>query len=259
MSSWPTRRKTFYSSIVIIALVLLVGIPVFLFWYKAPTCFDNVRNGKEQSVDCGGACIKLCQSAFFPPRITWGGAKFEKLANGLYNTSAYIENQNINGAAVNVPYRIAIFDTSGEFVAERKGYVNIPPHRNTIVFETAINVGKRIPIKATFEFLQAPIWFKSHDVLGDLSIKDKNYNEDEKNSSLEVTLKNNGLLPYTNVSVGVVLYDEANNAIGFSRTIIDSIAPNGGIEIAPFTWPVGRGGKVKSIEVLPIVYSPRDR
>lgn len=258
MASWSTRRKFTYGSIFVLVVAVIAIVIIFSFFYKKPTCTDNLMNGDEQGIDCGGSCIKLCQTAFLPPRIVWGGAKFENVAPSLYNVAAYIENQNINVAADNVPYRITIFDKQGNYVTEKQGVFDIPPHRNTLVFIGSVNVGQRIPTKATFEFTRAPLWFKSHDPLDALSIGEKKYTEDEKSSSLEVTLRNTALTPYSDVEVGVVLYDDKNNAIGFSRTVIDTIAP-GGQEIAPFTWPVGRGGKVTSIEVLPVVAAPRDR
>ena len=241
------------------ALVVLIGIPAFLILYKAPTCFDNIMNGNETGVDCGGSCTRLCQNSFFPPHVVWGGAKFEKVADGLYNIASLIENQNINGAAVNVPYRMSLFDANGLSILVREGTVDLYPQRNSLAFEPVINVGKRIPAKVFFEFTQAPVWFKSHDALSGLGIIDKKYSEDDNSSSLEVTLENRSLLPYKNVSVSVVLYDKNNNAIGFSRTIVDLISPQNGRAIAPFTWPISRNGAVTSIEVLPIIAPVSDR
>jgi hypothetical protein len=51
------------------------------------------------------------------------------------------------------------------------------------------------------------------------------------------------------MGVYVVLYDKNTNAIGFSKTVIDGISPNGMI-IAPFTWNIDRKGGVVSIEAL---------
>lgn len=258
MASWSTKRKFTYGGVFVVVVAAAIFVLIFSFFYKRPTCTDGIKNGNEQGIDCGGSCVNLCQTAFLSPRVVWGGAKFEKVAEGLYNVAVYIENKNIDAAAVNVPYKITLFDTQGNYVAEKEGYFDIPPHRNTMIFDGVINVGQRIPAKATFEFLRAPVWFKSHDTLGALSIGRKDYTEDGKNSSLEVALKNNSLVPYQNVRVGAILYDKNENVIGFSRTFIDTIAP-GREEIAPFTWPVSREGRVTTIEVLPTVQAPHDR
>lgn len=258
MASWSSRRKLLYGgSLIIIILTVLIAI-VFSYFYKAPTCADGKRNGNETGVDCGGSCLKLCQSAFLPAKIKWGGAKYEKISDNLYNVASYIVNPNTNGAAVNVPYKFSLFDAQGLPITERVGRVTLPPHRNTLAFESAVNVGKNAPVKVTFEFLKEPEWFKSHDTLDGIAIIDKNYTEDDKNSSLAVTLENRSLLPYRNIEVSAILYDKEDNAIGFSRTEIDVIGPKGGREIAPFTWPKGRHGDVTSIEVLPAIEPARD-
>lgn len=262
MATWASRRKFVIAGT--LALVILAGAAAvyFFVFYKAPTCFDRVMNGDETGIDCGGSCVKLCQSAYLPAKIDWGGGKFEKVAPGLYNVAAYIVNPNTNAAAVNVPYKFSLFDNKGLLITERTGRINIPAHRNTLVFEPAVKVDQRVLTKVTFEFLQPPVWFKSHDELDGIAIGEKKYNEDSKSSSLEVSLENRSLIPYRNVTVGVVLNDKDGNAIGFSRTIVDQINPKSGTDtnaqIAPFTWPFGRNGQVVSIEALPVIYPVRD-
>ncbi|MEK7213947.1 MAG: hypothetical protein AAB637_02440 [Patescibacteria group bacterium] len=253
MSSWSTRRKTFYGSVVIIAIILFIGVPAFYFLYTPPSCSDGKKNGNELGIDCGGSCVKLCQSSFLPPQIAWGGAKFEKVVTGLYNVAAYIVNPNVSGAAVNVPYKISFYDDRGIFITERQGKMTLSPHRNSLAFETAVNVKQRVLVKAIFEFVQAPAWFQSHDTLEGLAVIDKKYEEENANSSLEVTLENRTLYPYKNIDVSVVLYDSDGNVQGFSKTKIDNINPKNGREIASFTWPINREGKVTSIEVMPVI------
>ncbi len=259
MASWSSRRKLGYTSIVVAALVILVGIPAFLLLHQTPTCNDGVQNGDETGVDCGGSCRMLCQSSFLPPKIGWGGAKFEKVANGLYNVAALVINQNLTGSAIDAPYKISLYDKEGVLIVERKSTVTLYAHRNSLAFEPAVQVGKRIPAKATFEFTQAPVWFKSHDALEGLVVANKQYTEDETSSSLEVTLENKSLFPIQNLDIGVVLYDADGNAIGFSKTTIDTLNAKNGREVAPFTWPMSRGGKVNSIEVIPLIAPTFDR
>ncbi len=253
MATWSSRRKMIYGGSVFVVFIGIVGTVFFFYFYKPPTCFDGMKNGKEQGTDCGGVCVKLCQGAFLPPKIEWGGGKSEKVAEGLYNLASYIVNPNTTVAALDVPYKFALFDSKGILINERQGSIDIPAHRNTLVFEPAVNVGKRIPAKVTFEFLAPPLWFKSHDTIGGLVVTDKKYTEDDKLSSLEIYLENKSLVGYKDVTVGAVLYDANDNVIGFSKTIIDALAPEGGSEVAPFTWPVSRNGKVVSIEAIPVV------
>jgi hypothetical protein len=259
MATWAGRRKLIYGILAVLILIILIAGGYFAFIYKKPSCFDGIKNGSELDVDCGGACSKLCQSAFLPPKISWGIGKYEKISDNLYNLASYIINPNTNGAAIDVPYKFSIFDKQGLLITERTGKMNIPAHRNSLAFETAVDTGGIEPGKVTFEFTSPPQWFKSHDTIDGLSILDKKYNEEGNSSSLEVVFENKSLNSYKNITVAVVLYDEAKNAIGFSRTIVDNINSRGGRETAPFTWPINRQGRVVSIEALPYTDPVRDR
>ncbi len=249
MSSWSKNRQTIYGGVVVAALVLLVAVPLFKYFYKAPTCFDGKQNGGETGVDCGGACSRLCQNSFLSADVAW--TRFEEVAPHLYNIAAYIVNPNTEGEASNVPYHIVLYDKDGVIITDRTGVVTLPPHRNTLAFQGAINVANRIPAKAFFEFTTAPNWHKRTDPLSRITITDKNYNEDSSGSSLTATLNNNDIYPLGNISVYAVLYDQDSNAIGFSKTALDEIPANGSA-LAPFTWAISRNGKVISIEILPV-------
>lgn len=250
MSSWSQQRKTIYALLVVILVVGAIGVPVFLTVYKAPTCSDGVRNGNEQGTDCGGSCQRLCQSSFLPPSLAW--TRFEEVAPGLYNIAAYLVNPNTDAEARNVPYHISLYDDRGVLITDTNGLVTLPPHRNTLAFKGAINVGKRVPAKALFEFTALPQWYKHSDELGPLSVADKKYEEDESGSSLVATIKNNSAKLISTLSVYAVLYNADGNALGFSKTIIDEIAAQSTV-VAPFTWPLNRKGAVISVEILPVL------
>jgi hypothetical protein len=249
MASWSRRRRLSYASIVGIFFLIVMGVPAFLIYYKAPSCTDGVLNGTEQGVDCGGKCARLCPSAFLPPQVAW--TRFEIIAPELYNIATYVVNPNTDAEARNVPYHIALYDVKGILILDLYGKMTLPPHRNTLAFQGAVNVGKRIPAKVFFEFTSIPDWNKRSDSLSGITVLGKEYTEDDRGGSLLVTLKNNRLSPLGRMSVYAVLYDGSGNALGFSKTIIDEI-PGQGTAVAPFTWPTVRHDAVVSIEVLPV-------
>jgi len=249
MSSWSQRRKLIYSSSVILIAAIVIGLPLFFYFYKSPTCSDGIQNGDETGIDCGGSCQRLCQNSFLVPVVAW--TRLENVAPGLYNVAAYIQNLNTNAVALSVPYHVIVYDSAGVEITEYTGNVTLPPHRNTLAFNGAVNMGKRIPAKALFEFAQAPNWQTAADPLAALTVGDKKYSEDSGGTSLLVTLNNTSVNKISTVDVYAVLYDRNGNALGFSKTIVDSI-PAYGSTVAPFTWPTSFGGKVISIEVLPV-------
>ncbi|NDE68092.1 hypothetical protein EB052_00630 [bacterium] len=249
MASWATKRKLAYISIITVLAAVFVALPLYLSYYKAPSCSDRIQNQGELGIDCGGPCARLCQSAFLPPEVSW--TKFEKVSEGIYNLGAYIINPNINGAVVAASYKFSLFDRDGILITEVPGTTIIPSHRNTLAFAASVSTQKRPVVRAIFEFTQPPLWQKSFDSLGGISIIDKKYSEDKDGSSLEVFIQNNILLAYNKIRLGAILYDDSDNAVGFSSTVIDAIAP-GKKELAVFTWPLSRKGKVASIEILPV-------
>ena len=249
MSSWSKRRRALYAIVVVVVFVGAIIVPAFLVIYRAPTCADNKRNGNELGVDCGGSCERLCQNAFSPASLAW--TRFEEVAPRLYNVAAYIVNPNIEGEATNAPYHFALYDNRGVLITDVIGAVTLPPHRNTLAFEGAIDVGERVPARALFEFTAPPDWHKKSDSLSSLIIGEKKYIEDHSGSSLVVTLKNTSVHPLGRMTVYAILYDKDGNALGFSKTIVDDVPANGEVT-APFTWPIDRMGSVISFDVLPV-------
>jgi hypothetical protein len=249
MSSWAGRRKLFIGGVTAIIILGAVGFSAYKFFYVAPTCFDGFKNGDETGLDCGGSCERLCPSEFLAPRVSW--TTFEQLAPGLYNIAAYVVNPNAEGEAYGVPFNVILYDKEGVQIAQTTGSVHIPPNRNTLAFVGPLNVGKRIPYRAFFEFSASPDWIKSVDRLKTIAPGEKNYTEDANTSSLLVTLKNISVTPLGKMSVYAILSDVNSNIIGFSKTIVDGIDGKS-TALAPFTWPKSHDGKVISIEVLPV-------
>ncbi len=258
MASWATKRRWSYISIISIVIIVLIVIPGFFTFYKAPTCFDGIPNQGEQGVDCGGPCQVLCQTAFIPAKVIW--ADSEMVAPGTYNEAAYIENPNINGAAVDVPYTFSMFDEQGVLISNNSGTVTIPANRNTLAFVGSVKTGTRVPAKngVTFKFNTPPKWVKAYDTLGDIVIKTPTFhaNSDpalgDVGTTLQAPIGNNNLKPYNNVTVFAVLLDNNGNHVGFSKTLIDTIPPGGQV-IAPFTWPYSFAGNAVAEEILPVI------
>jgi uncharacterized protein YcfL len=249
MASWSQKRKLLYGGITVVVLAAAIFLPAFFYFYKAPTCFDGIKNGDETGVDCGGSCQRLCQSAFLAPSVSW--TRIEQVAPSLYNIATYIVNPNNKAVALNVPYYVIVYDKDGVEITEYDGTVILPPQRNTLAFNGAVSMGKRIPAKALFEFSSAPNWISAADPLYAITVGKKSFSEDSSGASLSVTLNNTSAQLINRTDVYAVLYDKDGNAIGFSKTILDGI-PAYGSATAPFTWPASFNGAVISIEVLPV-------
>lgn len=250
MATWSTRRKSTYAAIFIVLIVIVIGVPSFFVFYKAPTCSDGLKNGNEGGVDCGGACEKLCSSSFLPiPPAQW--VRYKEISQNVYNAAAYIINPNHSGTASDVPYKIELIDKDGVTIATGKGTVTIPPGRNTLAFSAGISTGTQKPVRAVFTFTGEPDWIVENDPLKSLETSSKDYTEEGGGSALSVTFTNNGVKPVSNLAVYAVLRDKDSNVVDFSKTYIDEVRAHD-TATAPFTWPVSHNGEVISIEVLPV-------
>ena len=108
MNKWSIQRKRIVLSIVIGFLVIIIGVPLYFFSYKAPTCFDGIQNGDETGIDCGGSCKLLCSNAMSPILIH-GDPRILKVATSTYEVVASVENPNPQGTILKAGYSFKIY------------------------------------------------------------------------------------------------------------------------------------------------------
>lgn len=232
MASWAARNKFLYSSIAFVFISLTVGLPVFLFFYKAPTCTDGRKNQNEGGIDCGGSCPQLCPADFSPVTYMW--ERYQKIAPGVYSVLAYVENPNISVEASDVPFSFSLFDRDGEVIITRSGKTSIPAGKRFAVFESALSVKGRVPVKATFEFTAVPKWVLAGNTIAIRTESATIFNEGVF-PRVEASLKNVGRTTLKNLEAVAIIYNVEGNAIAFSRTVIDQISPDS-VEDVAFTW-----------------------
>ncbi|MDO8575600.1 MAG: hypothetical protein Q7R78_02790 [bacterium] len=250
MLSWSSRRRISYLSSVLLVILVFVGGIYLYFFYHKPTCFDGIKNSGEFGIDCGGRCVILCQTAFIPAEVDW--ARVDFLSDGYYNVGAYIKNHNIDSFVKRAHYIFRIYDDKGIIINEKEGYVYIPPHKNTLAFERAVSVGKRTPVKVTFDFIESPFWEKYTGLDYNLTQINPVLSDKDTAPKLSVALKNDTLDDYRNIDVFAILKDIDGNTISFSRTAIDKIL-NGESKEAVFTWSSKRDREISSFEIIPVI------
>ena len=252
MASWSTKRKYGFFLGFIALLALGAGVPSFLVFYKAPTCFDGKQNGGERGVDCGGACTRLCPADFSSPRVLWSHSI--RVVPGVYNSMAYVENPNRTVEAKSLPYVFRLYDAEGILVAERKGSSYVPAGQKFAVFEGGISTGERVPTKTTFEFAGVPDWRQGGALS---SIKVTGVELDQTSSpKAEVKVRNESLeRGFSQVTAFIILYDADGNRVSFSKTLIDSIGANES-QTLYFTWPESFPREIVRKELL-FVGKPR--
>lgn len=236
MLAWSTKRKLQYLGIIIVFILIFFVLPFYAFIYEAPNCFDGLKNGSETGVDCGGNCRLLCPADNLDPIMRWDPRIFH-VSENVYNVLAYIENPNINAEVRYAPYAFKIYDADGDFIVERRGVTFIPKGRTFAVFDGNFNLGDKVPTKATFEFVGDLKWTKNVVVEPDIEVTSSTLLDEKTKPRVEATVKNGSFDRLQNIELVAIVFDGAGNAIGASRTLVDSLGATSEQNIT-FTWPL---------------------
>jgi hypothetical protein len=243
------KRKLIYLAIIFAILFLVGGASAYVLFHEEPTCFDTKQNEKEDGVDCGGPCRKLCTPLEIMPLVLW--QRSFKITPGVYSAVAYIENRNRDAEGINVPYRFTIYDADNVMIAEREGVTYIPPGQTFAVFEPNIALGTQIPTRTEFSFDKNLIWYNVAKKKQALEAKNIELIEEGKFPALEADIVNPGTSPYGRFQVVAILYDTNGNAFTASQTALDGLSAESSARVR-FTWPLPFDQKVTKKEVITV-------
>ncbi len=233
MISWQTRRQALYFGTFFVFLVLVIGIPVFISVYRAPTCFDGKKNQGEEGVDCDGSCQRLCKEKISLPVVDW--VRPFHVSGNVYSVAALVENFNPNAGTLKIPYTFELYDTSNQLITKVKGSTFVLPKQAFLVFEGGIEL-TAVPTKAFLKFEENAEWLRASVKDRTLSISDQVLRNTDTLPKLSALIENTAITPARDVEVVAVVSDTKNNAIAASRTIVKELAPNEKKNIV-FTWP----------------------
>ncbi len=250
--TWSGRRQI----IVILLVLIFVGGPISYGVYKTfsapPICFDNRKNGDEVGVDCGGSCSLFCREQKADPLILW--SRFQRVTDRVYNVVAYVENQNSDALAIDVPYTFTLYDDKNIPIATRDGITFINPNGRQAIFAGGIDVGKKVPAFVRFAFNASPAWHKTTNNPGTLPIEVSDIRTTDTNTLPRVTARvinrSTNTLPAGEAIVFV--YDQDDNVRAFSKTLLDPLAYNQS-QLVVFSWPEPFGAGTFRYQILPTI------
>jgi hypothetical protein len=248
--NWADKRRIVYFTIFVIFIIVVIGIPGYILWYKPPTCFDNKKNQGEQEIDCGGPCVKLCKAQEVEPVVEW--QQIFRVTPDVYTAVAYVHNPNLGAESINAPYTFTLYSETNNKITTRKGHVYIPPGKSFAVIDPGIIIRGEVPVRAIFEFDNEYTW---RGVSGEqiaLEVRNKLLTDPKTSPTLEADIFNPSFNDVREVDIGAVLYDTQGNAFAASKTIIDNLDKKSSQHVV-FTWPEPFTKAVSRIEIIPIV------
>lgn len=251
MSNWAAKRRLLYTSYVVLFFAAIFLAVYFLYLYKPPTCFDNIKNGFEEGVDCGGGCAIVCPFSASVPNVQW--VRSFEVGPGLYNLAAVVENPNFSIGA-NVEYVFRGYNTEGVLVAEVFGETPLYPAEIKPLFEPSVETGKRTIDRVFLEFIGEPTWRRLNIEQNKLVSSGYILENEDSFPQLRARIVNTYFKPLSGIEVMAVVYDENENIYQTSKTFIERIPADGTAE-AFFTWRKPFEIEVNNIEIY--IVEPR--
>lgn len=225
---WATKRQLQYALVVLGAILVAAIALWFTFFYKAPTCSDGVMNQKEEGVDCGGQCTKVCEA----PAVSALWSRSVKVADGVYHAVAMVRNPATDAGTNNLPYTFFLYDADNILVAQRSGSMILEPGETVPLLETNIVTRERVPVKTFVEFGRA-IWRERSRTQSPVVVNSEVFDPEALRLTARVSNSTPTLVP--KVILTALVYGKDEVVIAASQTILGDIPPRGETE-AVFTW-----------------------
>ncbi len=254
MSKWAANKK---KKILIGFGIVILLIAAYIFYHiensKVATCFDGIQNGGESGVDCGGSCTRVCIDEV-RNLVVWWERPF-RVSTGVYNTVAYIENQNLYSGLRSIDYEFRLYDENNVLVSEPVyGSTFIEPNKRTAIFAPGIQTGEKDAYTSFFKIISYQDWQRAPQNFSYtlFEVGDTVLSNQDTAPKISADIENRTFLNFVDVPVVVVVYNEENNAIAASQTYIDELN-QGDTETVYYSWPEPFGENVSRIEVIPRV------
>jgi len=232
MGAWRTGRQITY----LIIFIMLVGLPAGLYVYfktPAPSCSDKIQNQDEFGIDCGGSCARVCAEEVASLVTFWQKSFFVR--DGFYDLAALIENPNSSFTATSFSYTWSVYDKNNRLINTVAGKSFANAREKFIIFEPQVSIGGSVPAHAFIE-IKDTVWERVANVE-----KPRILVEDEELSltgapKLTAILSNDTPETLGHVEAVATIFNEENNIIGVSRTIVSNLMGDVPQKVF-FTWP----------------------
>ncbi len=247
--SWSGRKRFLYGFAVAAFLFILALPLIYAVLSRPATCFDGIQNQDETAIDLGGPCSLRDPAALKPVSVLW--TRSFKLLPGIYSAVAYLENPNIDTGSEFVRYTLSMYDSRGVLVAERHGNVFLPPQAIVPIFESNIQTGNRVPVRSSTVLEPGADWYRMKKFSGDMEIRDQENQDLDSRPRVRALLHNVGFEHLRSIPVVATVFDEAGNAVGASKTVVDDLPASTSAEVV-FTWPAPFTEYVSRVDIRPI-------
>lgn len=242
---WAFKRRAEYGFYYTSVMAIIVTLVYFMAFYTPGNCFDNIMNGNEDGVDCGGSCVRMCAFAVNEPQVDWSDSF--AVADGQYNAVAYVTNRDQRAGTPEQRYTFGLYDESG-LIVERSGSIPLGPNTTVPIFEGRIDTQGRIPTETRLNLAPVDLWLPADRGRGDFRTVDYNLSGADTRPRLNVRLENLDVIEVQDVEIIATIFDSSGRALTASRTVIDRFLPRTQQDVV-FTWPNPIAKTVRTCDV----------
>lgn len=242
-------KKRLIIILIYLALLILIAIAFYNMMKPKETCFDKIKNQKEENVDCGGTCTP-CKKIMAQDLSVIDKGLVESGRPGVYDFWAIVSNPNNSYGAKSFQYEIKIKDSSGSVVSDRSGTGFVLPGERKYIVENNLESNTtsnnlEISISKT-EWVE----FNSYYEKPNLKIVNKKYNLITSGTGFSEAiglLKNESSYDFSVIKIGVILKDASGKIVGLNSTEMRTVRSGEEREFRAF-WPTSFPGDVQNME-----------
>ncbi len=244
---WAMWRRLQYSLGAVTLFVFLGTSIYYAFIYVSPTCLDQVQNGQEHGVDCGGTCARYCRFEISAPKVLW--IEPFKIMDGQYNIVAYVENANTGIGTKSLPYVMTLEDSMG-VIQERSGTTVMPPKGIYPIFEGRVMTGDREPTKASITFINedAVVWLPADIGRDNFFLEERDFEDTDFKPRLNTKVRSSLLNESKDVEIIATIFNSSGKPLTAARTVEEYFEGRSTKQVV-FTWPQPIAKTLRSCEV----------
>lgn len=219
----------------ILGILILIGIYQFL---PKLTCEDQIKNQNEEEVDCGGVCIPCIFKHIKDIEISL--VKFDEVVPGIYDVIFTAKNPNPKLAAKEFFYDITLRDENKVIMTKKSGQSFLYAGETAHVVEAGLASKRKIGEAEISIDKKKVSWIMNEEERPFIFIGDKSseiYVRDDGSKATRLRLKliNQTLKDFSNIEVGVAVFDSQKNLLAINKTLVDTLDTDGSVPLS-FSW-----------------------
>ncbi len=215
-----TIKQLFFGSLFLLLLILAGVFIYFSFFSVKPTCFDGIKNQREEEIDCGGPCLS-CQAKKL--QIISESPRAFFVSRTQASLVVKVNNQSFNYWPYKFDYVFDVYAADDSLLKSFEGSSSLGLGEARYIIEPVVNINFRRISKIYFrtkniewrEFrLFYPFIIKTESVKVDI---------DSNNVVVSGFIVNNSATSIDNLAVYALFFNKSGEMINASGTQIRNV------------------------------------